>query len=235
MIAVVIPTCNHLYIAPDYGSIQVIVVYDSPSYPRGFGSSCNIGIAKAHADGCSWVLICNDDAQISLSDIHKMMGYIDESAGVIAPVIVDDHGHETAGIRISRWGRSWMMRATDRRQADAVSGACMLIPSWARFDRGYLHGFEDIALCFLIKKRGKNIMIHRSARCMHHGGGTIPHHTSDWFARSIYGQLLFFSSPALSFFIVGLGMLQARHSVAHIKGVWDGYQLWNVQRSARVT
>ena len=235
MIAVVIPTCNHQYVPPDYGSISVIVVYDDPSNPRGFASSCNIGISKAHADNFSWVLICNDDADISLNDLHTLMAKIDEDTGVIAPVIVDDHGHEEAGIKVSGWGRVRMMKTTENREPDAVSGACMLIPSWARFDSGFLHGFEDVALCLLLKKRGKKITIHRDARCIHLGGGTLTHHTRAWFARSIYGQLRLFSSPILSIGIVSLGCLQARNSLSNVKGVWDGYRLWKDQRSSKET
>ena len=67
MIAVVIPTCDHHYIPPDYGTIPVIVVYDKDR--RGFASSCNIGIAKAHAKGLSWTVVCNDDVDLSGKNI----------------------------------------------------------------------------------------------------------------------------------------------------------------------
>ena len=233
MIAVVIPTCNHHYIPPDYGTIPVIVVHDDQR--RGFAASSNIGIAKAQAQGCQWVVICNDDIALSLSDLQEMISQVQEDTGAISPLIEDDQGIKYSGIMVSNWGRVRMIRAAESRKPDSAFGTCMMIPSWARFDAQYLHGFEDIALCSLLRKRGRTITTCRSARCRHDGGSTIAHHTRSWFARSIYGQLRFYSSPALSVVIVGLGFAQARSSFENIKGVWDGYLLWKRQRSSSTT
>lgn len=233
MIAVVIPTCNHHYIPPDYGTIPVIVIYDEQK--RGFAASCNIGISQAHEKGFPWVVVCNDDTQISLSDLHMMVSHVQEDTGAISPLIIDDQGTKYAGIAVSKWGRIRMIGSDECIDPDSAFGTCMLVPSWVRFDAQYLHGFEDIALCSLLRKRGKTITVCRDAYCIHDGGGTIAHHTRSWFTRSIYGQLRFFSSPALSGIIVGLGMLQARKSIENIRGVWDGYVLWKNQRNSSAT
>ena len=233
MIAVVIPTCDHHYIPPDYGTVPVIVVHDEEC--RGFASSCNIGISKAHARGFLWVLVCNDDIELSSSDLYTMISAIKENTGAISPLIVDDQGKKYAGLSVSKWGRTRMIGSDESIAPDSVFGTCMLIPSWVRFDAQYLHGFEDIALCSLLRKRGREIAVCRFARCTHEGGKTIAHHTRLWFARSIYGQLRFFSSPVLSGIILGLGFVQARDSVDNMKGVWDGYVLWKRQRSSRTT
>ena len=233
MIAVVIPTCDHHYIPPDYGNIPVIVVLDEEN--RGFASSCNIGLSKAHEQGFSWAVVCNDDVDVSSQDLNRMVREVQENTGAISPMIIDDQGGEYAGISVLKWGRVRMIRSNEKKSPDSAFGTCMLVPSWVRFDSQYLHGFEDIALCSLLKKRGKTVTICRFAHCKHEGGGTIEHYTPNWFARSIYGQLRFFSSPALSGIILGLGFLQARHSMENMKGVWEGYVLWKRQRNSRTT
>lgn len=233
MIAVVIPTCNHHYIPPDFGTIPVIVVYDDKR--RGFASSSNIGIAKAHAKGIPWTVVCNDDVDFSSLDLDKMISEIQQSTGAISPLIMDDQGIKYAGISVSKWGRVRMIRSDESIAPDSAFGTCMLVPSWVRFDAQYLHGFEDIALCSLLRNRKKTISVCRTTHCKHQGGGTIAHDSRTWFARSIYGQLRFFSSPALSNIILGLGFLQARNSLESMKGVWDGYMLWKRQRNSSTT
>ena len=233
MIAVVIPTCDHHYVPPNYGTIPVFVVYDEDR--RGFAASCNIGIAKAHAKGFSWILVCNDDIELSPLNLHTIISQIREDTGAISPLIVDDKGMEYAGISVSKWGRVRMITSRESTTPDSVIGTCMLVPSWARFDSQYLHGFEDIALCSFLRERGKKISVCRSAHCKHEGGGTVSHYSRPWFAKSIYGQLRFFSSPALSGIILGLGLFQARFSRENMKGVLDGYKLWKRQRSSRKT
>lgn len=233
MIAVVIPTCDHQYTPPDYGKIPVIVIYDDQR--RGFAASCNIGIARAQEKGFPWVVVCNDDIELSLPDLHDMVHHIQENTGAISPLIIDDQGNEYAGITVSKWGRVRMILSAESIDPDSALGTCMIVPSWARFDAQYLHGFEDIALCSLLRRRGRTIIICRSARCKHDGGSTIPHYSRSWFARSIYGQLRYFSSPTLSGIILGLGLLQARSSLENMKGVWEGYTLWKNQRSSSTT
>ena len=233
MTAVVIPTCDHHFSPPDYGTVPVIVVYDKDR--RGFASSCNIGIAEAHSQGHSWVLVCNDDVELSLIDLKEILSKINEDTGAMAPIIIDNHGIKQTGIKVSRWGRVRLIQSKETILPDAVSGACMLVPSWSRFNSQYIHGFEDIALCSLLRKRKKSISICRTAQCTHLGGGTLSHNTRSWFARSVYGQLLFFSSPSLTVLILGFGFLQARGSVDHMKGVWDGYLLWKNQRNSKAT
>jgi GT2 family glycosyltransferase len=235
MIAVVIPTCSVDFVPPNYGSISVFVIFDDPKNSRGFASSCNLGLAKAHAQGFRWILICNDDASISREDILQLMQNIDDGIGVIAPVITDDKGIQSAGIVVSSWGRVQLLRTPLSEGFDALSGACFLIPAWARFDDGYSHGFEDIALCSLLKKRGKGLKLVRDVRCHHDGGGTIVHHSRIWFAHSVYGHLRFFSSSIHAPLIVGLAMMQARRRKSSLLGVLDGWLLWRDQRRSRVS
>ena len=235
MIAVIIPTCSADFVPPAYESVSVVVVFDDPKDPRGFACSCNLGLAKAHALGFRWALICNDDASISNEDIERLTHHIDEGTGVIAPVITDDKGIQRSGIVVSSWGRVRLVRSHSSEDIDALSGACFLIPSWARFDDGFTHGFEDIALCFLLRKRGKKLKIVQNAHCHHHGGGTIVHNSRKWFAHSVYGHLRIFSSHLHSPLIVALAILQARNKKSSILGVLDGWNLWRNQRSSRTT
>ena len=232
MIAVVIPTCSSSFSPPSYSHIAFFVVFDDPSSPRGFAASCNLGIAQAQAKGFPWVLICNDDAHISEEQIQKIHSVATEDHGVISPVIQADQKIFSSGISISSWGRVRFVR-TDQERLDALAGACMLIPSWARFHDGYIHGFEDIALCRLMRNRGKILEIVHDIVCEHKGGGTIPHDSPLWFRNSVYGHLRFYASPTLAPIIVGLGLVQARHRISNMMAVLDGWRLWRDQRNDR--
>ena len=56
-------------------------------------------------------LVCNDDIDLSLSDLHEMVHHVQENTGAISPLIVDDQGNEYAGITVSKWGRVRMIES----------------------------------------------------------------------------------------------------------------------------
>ena len=163
--------------------------------------------------------------------IHQLRG----GDRVIGPVITDDRGIQSAGIKVSSWGRVALNKDPTHTTLQALSGACLLIPSWLRFDEGYPHGFEDIELCARITKMGLDIELVREASCFHMGGHSIPHGSKLWFQHSIYGQLRFFGKRRYFPIIILMGLLQARHHRDSLIGVWQGGLRWWHQRSSKAT
>ena len=41
------------------------------------------------------------------------------------------------------------------------------MPSWARFDEGYVHGFEDFELCRRFRRMGLPVQVLSTLRCVH--------------------------------------------------------------------
>jgi len=233
MIAVVIPTRNLAYQSPQYRDFPTILIQDSRG--EGFAKTCNRGLALAQKQKKKWVLICNDDAQIQEQDIHLLIARITDQIGVIGPVIMADQKIQSAGISVSRWGRLQLRNSITFRPPDALSGACFLVPSWIRFEDGYPHGFEDIALCFFLKKRGFTLSLVHDAICQHRGGGTLQHRTKDWYAFSIYGQLRLFSQYRNIPLILLLAMLQIKTDTEGWKGFRKALSMWKNQRFFTVT
>ena len=243
MIAVVIPTLDPQLTYPK-DLDHVFVVYDGAPTPlcsphflrapqKGFAYACNVGIAHAQSLGYTWVLILNDDATIT--HLHMMCSKIAPRVGAIGTVIEDDHGIQSAGILVSFWGRVKMNRDISQKDVPALSGACMLVCSWARFDAGYRHGFEDIDLCVRLKRKGYSIVLDKDSRCFHKGGASIAHHTKMWFAHSIYGQLRFYNKRRLLPIVMLLGCMQTNMNKACMRGVWEGGKTWWRQRMSSAT
>jgi len=245
MIAIVIPTLNPQLNYPN-DLEHVFIVYDGDraslchpnflwSSQKGFAHACNVGIAHAQSLGYKWVLLLNDDAKIDPQDLQKMRDRIAPKVGAIGTVIVDDHEIQSAGILLSLWGRVKMNRDITQKEIQALSGACLLVCSWIRFDEGYLHGFEDIDLCMRLKKKGYSIVLDKESRCFHKGGASIPHYTKTWFSRSIYGQLRFYNKRRLLPIIMLLGCMQSKMNKACMLGVWEGGKMWWNQRISSAT
>ena len=202
---------------------------------EGFAKTCNKGLAEIQSRHIHWVLICNDDAHITQDNLDLLIAEINEYTGVIAPMIISDQKIQSAGISVSSWGRVSLRKSIHKKQPQALSGACFLIPSWVRFDDGYLHGFEDIALCSFLKKRGFSLNLVSSAICDHKSGGTLPHYTEDWYALSLYGQLRFFSKSRHIPLILCMAIAQKNINMEGLKGIWKGFSMWKNHRFFTVT
>ena len=233
MIAVVIPTRNPQYVPPDYDKTPIVIVRDHNG--EGFAKTCNRGLAELQSKNVRWALICNDDAHIAPDHLTQLLEHIDENTGVIAPTITADQKILCAGISVSSWGRVRLRRHVEATIPDALSGACFLIPSWVRFDDGYLHGFEDIALCSFLKNRGFHLRLVSDVYCEHRGGGTLAHHTMDWYDLSLYGQLRYFSKRRYAPLILLMALVQKNIGKEGRRGVWKGFLRWKHQRFFSMT
>ena len=157
----------------------------------GFARAANTGLACAQSDGFSWVLLLNDDAYLEPGAYEVMRSAITPAVGVIGPVIYHQNKVQSAGIEVHKWGRIRNIQEHPETSiyVDALCGACMILPSWARFNCDFLHGFEDIELCLRLGRQGLLSKLVPQARCQHHGGASIDHFSPQKTEHSVYGHL----------------------------------------------
>ena len=179
-------------------------------------------------DGFSWVLVLNDDAVVQKADLRQMMALIKPNIGAIGAVIYDQKNVTTAGISVAFWGRVKNLRKHPDKShfVDALSGACLLLPSWSRFDIRFPHGFEDIAMCSQLRKMGLSSIVCATARCFHQQGSTVSQRSPKKMRNSVYGQALFFKHRRFFPLVLGLAVLQLlkeRSTMSRYIGAYEGF------------
>ena len=229
-------------------SVRVILVDDSPhgslppsiaqrahmvlrtSGEMGFSVAANLGLDWAQKHGVEWVLLLNDDAILQPGCWTAMCQARASDVGVIAPLLIDESGHASAGVHIRRWGRV-KLRSTPLEGMDplAVSGACMMIRSLERLDTHYRHGMEDFDLCRRIRNQGKRILVIPEARCHHPGGASLSPQSREGQRHGLSGHLRFSGGGWRSPLVVGLAVAQVLReggSRDRYLGIWEGWRDW---------
>ncbi len=160
---------------------------------RGFAPTANQGLATAQAQDHAWALLLNDDAVPRPGCIEALLAAV-AAPGVIAAgaVLEGPGGIESAGLRFSE--RSARLRQITEVPAqvqavDALSGACLLVPTDVRFDEGFPHGMEDIDLARRLRAEGGRLVIVPDARCWHAGGGTVDRRSREATRDALKGHL----------------------------------------------
>jgi N-acetylglucosaminyl-diphospho-decaprenol L-rhamnosyltransferase len=176
------------------GGARVRIVHNGKNL--GFGAGCNRGAASAHGDA---VLFLNPDCRIEVDTLTRLRAHLatDTRIGLIGASIVGLHGESEPASRRrdpllrralmslsglarfeSRWpalaGATLPVRA-DRpalEQADAVSGALMLLPravfdQIGGFDEGYFLHCEDLDLCRRVRDAGLRVACANDVRVVH--------------------------------------------------------------------
>jgi len=160
---------------------------DTAGDGRGFAVAANAGLEKAERLGHERVLLLNDDAWLQDGALEALL---EVDAELVGPVLLDPSGRvESAGLDFSySTGRLKQRTAApaDPTEVTALSGACLLMPSSARFDTGFRHGMEDIDLC--LRSQGR-VMLQPRARCVHVGGGTVGRRTRAATREALRGHL----------------------------------------------
>ena len=121
--------------------------------------AANQGLDWAQNHGVEWVLLLNDDAILAPGCWAALSQARAPDVGVIAPLLVDDQGHASAGVHMRRWGRV-KLRSSPPKGADPLAVSGMYADrSQERLDIQYRHGMEDFDLCRRIRQQGKRILV----------------------------------------------------------------------------
>lgn len=166
---------------------------------QGFARAANRGLAAVATPAA---VLLNDDA-LPLDDCLLRL---DRAGGLCGPVVEGPGGVESAGLRVTGWGR--ITQRVDRpaadRPVDALSGACLHLPAAARFDERFPHGFEDVELC----RRLGGARLVAGARVWHEGGATLGRRTPLATQHAVAGQALCYPEGWRTAVVAGLHLAQ---------------------------
>jgi GT2 family glycosyltransferase len=179
----------------------------------GFAVAANAGLAAVRSP---FAVVLNDDAAPEGDCLARLAA----RGGLCGPVLLGPHGVESAGMRVTGWGR--VVQRTDLpdadRVVDALSGACLHLPAHLRFDEGFRHGGEDVELC----RRAGPAWLVAGARCRHEGGATVPRDSVEAQRHAVAGQLRLVDRPWKRAVVVGLNLAQvAREELLRRDPRWD--------------
>ena len=157
---------------------------------EGFARAANRGLAEAERLGFSHVLLLNDDAAPLPGCVEALCAAFVEGVGAVGPVLVEPDG-DKAGFVVRPWGRVRERLLSEAAvPIEALSGAALLVPAWARFDPAFPHGMEDLALCQNLRRAGLRLVLVPAARCRHEGGASLSRRSPAALRAAMQGQLL---------------------------------------------
>lgn len=160
---------------------------------EGFSGGINHGIRRALADGAEHILLLNNDALITPPCLRQLQAIFTNrhlKAGIVAPslrTLPPEERIAMVGLDVNRWSGRVTLRHHGSppellypypHQADAVSGACMLVSrelleEIGLLDDDYFFYFEDVDLCLRARAAGYNVYVVPTAVTYHEGGATM--------------------------------------------------------------
>lgn len=187
---------------------------------QGFATAANAGL---NAVGTPWALLLNDDAFPVDDCIDRLV----RVGGLAGPVLVGPRGVESAGLSVRGWGR--VVQQTEvpgfDQPVDALSGCCLHLPSSARFDPAFRHGYEDVELCRRLGPAlgGPRLVAH--ARCWHEGGATVDRRSAVAQRHAVSGQLRLVQPGWRDAVVVGLALAQVAREggAARVRAIAQGW------------
>lgn len=203
---------------------------------QGFARAVNLGLEVAqrqlHAER---VLLLNDDAVPEAGCLDALLDAWQPDVGAVGPVLYGAAGVESAGVHLGRWGRVRQITQppTRRTEVGALSGACLLLPAWARLDPAFPHGFEDLALCRELRARGLRVLVEPAARCAHLGGASLPRASRRAQRYALAGHLRLVGGGLKGGLAIGLALAQVLREGGppdRLLGIAEGVGDWRRSR-----
>lgn len=167
----------------------------------GFAAGCNMGWRLGSAPH---VLFLNPDARIEPTSVRRLAAVLDreESVGIAAPLIRNTAGELECSQRrfprlVSTFAQAFFLHRVfphrpwtgeivrdpsayrERRSADWVSGACLLVrrdllERLGGWDERFFMYCEDVDLCKRIRDLGFDVLFEPAAVAVHVGGASAP-------------------------------------------------------------
>lgn len=187
---------------------------------KGFGRGCNQGIQSSTGE---YMFLLNPDTIVLPGSIQTLLEFasIHPRAGIVAPQLLNTDGSiqrscrefpSIAGMFYELSGLSRMFPEEPRfrkykmldfdhnrlMQVDQPEGAALLIPRKAlnevgHFDEKFFMLFEEVDLCFRIKKAGWEIWFNPESKITHHYGQSIKKVKAKMIIHSHKGMYYFWS------------------------------------------
>lgn len=170
--------------ATDFSELTIL----KPGENLGFAGGCNIGIARAVADGAEYCLLLNPDAVADHDFLAPMLAVMagDDRIGMACPTHLDEDGRITYGGATMNWWSGRPRMIPGWRQGGGVpwvevpfaSGAAMLLRVSAIAEIGpmaedYFLYFEDTDYTRAFLRGGWKVVYVPDAEIRHAGSGVI--------------------------------------------------------------
>ena len=159
----------------------------------GYSGGMNAGIRQALEDGAEHIVLLNNDTQVAPPALRQMLAIFENkhlNAGIVGPSLRTLPPNETIqalGLDVNRWSGRVTMRHFGvspeltypyPHQADAISGACLMISRAALESIGLLNDdyffyFEDVDLSLRVREAGYQVFVVPNAVVYHEGGATM--------------------------------------------------------------
>ncbi len=159
--------------------------------PRNLGFAGGFDLGQRAVQEADCYLLLNNDIQIDDKCVAECQAALaDPSIGIVAPVLVNAAGLQSAVGKMSRplHNGTVLNRPSTARICDAewVTGALMFIRAscyeQVRFDLSYFLCWEDADLCFRFRRSGWRVVIASRAQAWHEGCATIPSVGASYFS-----------------------------------------------------
>ena len=151
----------------------------------GFAAGCNAGARAARG---SLLLFLNNDTTVAspwLAPLHEALQ--NDGVGAAGPLLLYPDGrNQHCGICFSLFGNPGHLYARfpgshpalcRPHALQAITGACLALrradfDACGGFDEGYRNGYEDMDLCFALRRRGLALRVVPESIVIHHEGRT---------------------------------------------------------------
>ncbi len=229
----------------------------------GFAGGNNLALRRALEAGATHILLLNNDATITESDLHRLMALLDAhpDLGILGPTLWDADAPERL---LSAGGRDIVRHLVSHvrelpaegevRIVDYVPGACVLIRAAALrqvglFDADYFFGGEMADLCARAHRAGWASAVAGDARALHRVARSSRLRAQlhiyyvlrnrflfirKFYRRTRWRWMLFWAGYGLYMAMLALAHRQPRRARAILLGVIDGWRGRYGGQNARV-
>ena len=188
----------------------------------GFAAGCNVGIARALAQGADYVWLLNNDATADPDALRSLVDKADSfrQIGAVGSAIyfVEEPKRLQAwgGGRVTFWlGRSGhFVKPVCDEKLQFITGASLLLPRTAietvgLFDEGFFMYWEDADYCFRLRRAGLRLAVSGQSKVWHKGSASV--------GRRSVCMDTYFNASAARFF--------AKHARTPGLALWTGVAL----------
>lgn len=149
------------------GNVQLIINEKNTGYTGGM----NKGIKEAIKVGAEWVVLLNDDVELSKESIEKVLGFTEKSLPVIA-------GPYPGYLDQKRWTSILPKYAKKNQKPDYLSGSFLIIhkdviSKIREFYPDYFMYYEDVDFCVQATKLGYPLTVLALKGVNHKEGATL--------------------------------------------------------------
>lgn len=147
----------------------------------GFGGGCNVGITYALAEGADFIWLLNNDTQVEPTTLSAMVSVAlgNSRIGAVGSVLF----YMDAPTQVQAWGGGWVnlwsglsrhaCQPVNGRELHYVTAASVLLRREALLsvgvfdDKNFFMYWEDVDLCFRMRRGGWKLSVASQARVWH--------------------------------------------------------------------